>query len=109
MSYSTPGILTDESRWLAKMARQQKMMIHQLMTGELLESVTFTIGDGGLLTPLNGTNTYINTDVLSPATKVFLNGTGYLSNPANYTVLPNGGIQLTASNFTTGQTYIIIY
>lgn len=28
MAYSTPGLLTDESRWLAKMARFQRMMIH---------------------------------------------------------------------------------
>lgn len=31
MAYSTPGILTDESRWLAKLAREQRMAIHQLI------------------------------------------------------------------------------
>jgi len=28
MSYSTPNLLTDESRWLAKQARFMRMMIH---------------------------------------------------------------------------------
>lgn len=30
MAYSTPDLLTDESRWLAKIARQQRMLIHAI-------------------------------------------------------------------------------
>lgn len=33
MSYSSPGLLTDESRWLAKIARQQAMLIHATQQG----------------------------------------------------------------------------
>ncbi len=33
MSYSSPGLLSDESRWLAKVARQQKMAIHTALGG----------------------------------------------------------------------------
>lgn len=29
MSYSTPGLLTDESRWLAKQARLMSMIVHR--------------------------------------------------------------------------------
>lgn len=30
MAYSTPGLLTDESRWLARLERMQRMAIHAI-------------------------------------------------------------------------------
>lgn len=39
MAYSTPGLLTDESRWLAKLARMQAMAIHAISGGASTSNV----------------------------------------------------------------------
>lgn len=82
MAYSTPGLLTDESRWLAKMARFQRMAIHAVSGGasttnvpeqhELLSADTLTLAAftyktisfqvilGSVLLSMDGGSTFIS-------------------------------------------------
>lgn len=80
MAYSTPGLLTDESRWLAKLVRMQRMAIHnmqaanaynttqgyELTTSETLSlaagtvhSISFSVIEGTLTVSFDDSSTFV--------------------------------------------------
>lgn len=83
MAYSTPGLLTEESRWLAKLVRMQRMAIHSstisnglsantpmqhdLLSSESLtlatstyRSVSFSVISGSVSVSMDGGSTSIS-------------------------------------------------
>lgn len=110
MSYSTPQLLTEESRWLAKLVRFQRMAIHQAIKSQVQASASFTIGDGNSGTPTNGSTTYTNTALIGKSPQVFLDGIGFLNLGTDYSFNTSTGVvTLLASTFTTNQRYVILY
>jgi hypothetical protein len=110
MSYTTPNLLTDESRMLAQLARLQRMTIHRTITDQVSSSAVFVIGDGGASTPANGTTTYTNVALKHTTPQVFLDGTGLLTLGTDYSFNSTTGvITLLLTTFNTSDRYIILY
>lgn len=106
MAYTTPGMLTDESRWLANIARLTRMNIHSAIQNAFPFAAAFTIGDGGGSTPTNGATTYTNA-ALTTMIKVYKNGV-QLAIGTNYTYASTT-ITLVGSTFKTGENYVVLY
>lgn len=107
MSASTPNLLTDESRWLARIARFQRMAVHSTIESSFPFSASFVVGDGNPGTPTNGTSTYTNAS-LTGQVIVYKNGVA-LNNGTDYTHT-SGSIVLTSpAVFTTGDSYVVLY
>lgn len=72
--------------------------------------IIFTIGNGGSLTPLNGTNLYLNPDLKYLKYYIQKNGFGTLVEGTHYERASTGGIILLNSLvFTTNEIYTIIF
>lgn len=63
------------------------------------EPIQFAIGDGRVLTPVEGANVYNNTDIKYSKYLILRNGKGYMFEDSDYTRLCAGGIQLIGSDF----------
>lgn len=72
--------------------------------GEL--DFNFKIGDGGALTPLDGTTEYNNPDFAGASLEVYKNGYGLMEIGVDIDILPTGGFELLGGAvFTTNVTY----
>lgn len=107
MSYSSPGLLTDESRWLAKIVRQQAFLQHAITAAEYPFSLTFTIGDGNPGTPIAGTDTYTNAALVAQM-KVYRNGV-LLHDGVDYTHVSGSFVLVSPDVFVTDDVYIVLY
>lgn len=74
MSYSTPGLLTDESRWLAKLARMQRMAIHAINGGGYNTPAQYSLLSADTLTLAADTYRNINFSVILGSVSVSMDG-----------------------------------
>jgi len=113
---ATPPVQTNQDRWFKNIYQ-----ILQIQSGYLAaiaaggisatNSTTFTIGDSGPNTPVNGSTTYTNTALISKSPIIFLNGFGTLVNGVDYTFNNTTGVVTLIGGrvFNTGEVYTILY
>jgi hypothetical protein len=108
-------ITTEETKWLRdieKLIRISNGYLARIASTKNYQPIAqFTIGDGNPGTPANNTTTYSNPAMDGYNVKIYLNGTGYLTEgtgAGQYQLLTGGGFVLQGgTEFTTSQTYTV--